>query len=142
MLWCCVASLWSAVDLWSGCGLAFGRSSAHYSANHHVLQFGAGFCGLSGVWRARGLLCHQSLVTSVDLFALGLGAECAILKSDLSTAVPNNPVPVSVGGAFLRIMSHFQSQRITPNGFQSEDLSCCFCKFCGLLVDWTLFFSN
>ena len=38
-------------------------------------------------------------MTSVDLFALGLGAECAILKSDdLSTAVPYNPVPVTGGG--------------------------------------------
>ena len=37
---------------------------------------------------------------------------------------------------------HFPSQFITPNGFQSEDRGDCLCKFCGLLVDWTLFFSN
>ena len=38
-LGCCVALLGSAVDLWSGCGLAFGGSSAHHNAYHHVLQF-------------------------------------------------------------------------------------------------------
>ena len=72
-----MALLGIAVDLRSGCGLAFGGSSARHTDNHHVLQFSAGFCGLSGLWRARGLLCHQGLVTSA--FVCGLALPLALV---------------------------------------------------------------